>query len=123
MATKRKPRRWMVDDPDAPGSVGLGDLLVRLPSGDKVSVRSVFWAALHIAREERGMPLDIEQTEGEVAAWLENEFGSALEFFHWFTLQGRPRKASPFGARAGSAALIAVFARAEKEKPRSCPQG
>ena len=89
MATKRKPRRWMVDDPDAPGSVGLGDLLVQLPSSDKVSVRSVFWAALHIAREERGMPLDIEQTEGEVAAWLETEFGSALEFFHWFTLLGR----------------------------------
>ena len=81
MVTKRKPRQWMVDDPDAPGSVGLGDLLVRLPSGDKVSVRSVFWAALHIAREERGMPLDIEQSDDEVAAWLETEFGSSLPLF------------------------------------------
>ena len=90
MATKRKPRprQWMVDDPDAPGSVGLSDLLVQLPSGDKVSARSVFRAALHIAREERGMPLDIEQSEDEVAAWLETEFGSAIEFFHWFTLLG-----------------------------------
>ena len=86
MATKRKPRRWMVDDPDAPGSVGLGDLLVRLPSGDKVSVRSVFWAALHIAREERGVPLDIEQSEDEFLAWLETEFGGVYEFLHWFTL-------------------------------------
>ena len=79
MATKRKPRprQWMVDDPDAPGSVGLSDLLVQLPSGDKVSARSVFRAALHIAREERGMPLDIEQSDDEVAAWLETEFGSA----------------------------------------------
>ena len=90
MATKRKPRprQWMVDDPDAPGSVGLSDLLVQLPSGDKVSARSIFWAALHIAREERGMPLDIEQNDDEVAAWLETEFGSAIEFFHWFTLLG-----------------------------------
>ena len=79
----------MVDDPDASGSVGLSDLLVQLPSGDKVSVRSVFWAALHIAREKRGVPLDIEQTEDEFAAWLETEFGGPLEFFHWFTLLGR----------------------------------
>ena len=50
---------------------------LQLPSGDKVSARSVFWAALHIAREERGMPLDIEQSDDEVAAWLETEFGSA----------------------------------------------
>ena len=89
MATKPKsrPRQWMVDDPDAPGSVCLSDLLVQLPSGE-VSARSVFWAALHIAREERGMPLDIEQSDDEVAAWLETEFGSAIEFFHWFTLLG-----------------------------------
>ena len=79
----------MVDDPDAPGSVGLSDLLVQLPSGDKVSARSVFWAALHIAREERGVPLDIEQSGDEFLAWLETEFGGALEFFHWFTLLGR----------------------------------
>ena len=90
MATKRKPRprQWMVDDPDAPGSVGLSDLLVQLPSGDKVSARSVFWAALHIAREERGVPLDIEQSGDELLAWLETEFGSAIEFFHWFALLG-----------------------------------
>ena len=88
MATKRKPRprQWMVDDPDAPGSVGLSDLLVQLPSGDKVSARSVFWAALHIAREERGIPLDAEQSEDEFLAWLENEFGGVYEFLHWFTL-------------------------------------
>ena len=88
MATKRKPRprQWMVDDPDAPGSVGLSDLLVQLPSGDKVSARSVFWAALHIAREERGVPLDIEQSGDELLAWLETEFGGMLEFVRWFTL-------------------------------------
>jgi hypothetical protein len=34
------------------------------------------------------MPLDIEQSDDEVAAWLETEFGSAIEFFHWFTLLG-----------------------------------
>ena len=79
----------MIDDPNVPQWIGPRDLLVQLPGGDKLSVKSVFWAALHIAREERGMPLDIEQTEGEVAAWLETEFGSALEFFHWFTLLGR----------------------------------
>ena len=89
MATKRKPRRWMIDDPNVPESVGPQDLLVQLPSGDKVSVRSVFWAALHVAREERGIPLDIEQNEDEFAAWLETEFGGAVGFFHWFTLLGR----------------------------------
>ena len=89
MATKRKPRQWMIDDPNVPESVGPQDLLVQLPSGDKVSVRSVFWAALHVAREERGIPLDIEQNEDEFAAWLETEFGGALEFFHWYTLPGR----------------------------------
>jgi hypothetical protein len=79
----------MIGDPNAPESVGSRDLLVQLPSGDKVSVRSVFWAALQIAREERGVPLDIEQNEDEFAAWLETEFGGALEFFHWYTLLGR----------------------------------
>ena len=54
-----------------------------------MSVRSVFWAALHIAREERGLPLDIEQTEDEFAAWLATEFGGALEFYRWYTLRGR----------------------------------
>ena len=88
MATKRKPRprQWMVDDPDASGSVGLSDLLVQLPSGDKVSARSVFWAALHIAREERGVPLDMEQSGDEFLAWLKTEFGGVLEFVLWFTL-------------------------------------
>ena len=85
MATKQ----WMIDDPNAPDSAGPRDLLVQLPSGDKVSVRSVFWAALHIAREKRGVPPDIEQTEDEFAAWLENEFGGALEFYRWYTLLGR----------------------------------
>ena len=89
MATKRKPRQWMIDDPNVPASAGPRDLLVQLPSGDKVSVKSVFWAALHIAREERGVPLDIEQSGDEFLAWLETEFGGALEFFHWFTLLGR----------------------------------
>jgi hypothetical protein len=55
MATKRKPRQWMIDDPNVPESVGPQDLLVRLPSGDKVSVRSVFWAALHVAREKKAV--------------------------------------------------------------------
>jgi len=27
--------------------------------------------------------------EDEFAAWLETEFGGALEFFHWYTLPGR----------------------------------
>jgi len=36
MATKRKPRQWMIDDPNVPASGGPQDLLVRLPSGDKV---------------------------------------------------------------------------------------
>ena len=85
MAPKRKRRQWMIDDPNVPQS----DLFMQLPSGDKVSARSVFWAALHIAREERGVPLDIEQNEDEFAAWLETEFGGALEFFHWYTLLGR----------------------------------
>ena len=89
MATKCKRRQWMIDDPNVPESVGPRDLLMQLPSGDKVSVRSVFWAALHIAREERGVPLDIEQSRDEFLAWLETEFGGALEFFHWLTLLGR----------------------------------
>ena len=89
MTTKCKRRQWMIDDPNAPESVGPRDLLVQLPNGDKVSVRSVFWAALHIAREERGLPPDIEQTEDEFAAWLETEFGGALEFYRWYTLLGR----------------------------------
>ena len=88
MVTKRKHTQWMIDDPNVPESAGPQDLFMQLPSGDKVSARSVFWAALHIAREERGMPLDIEQSEDEVAAWLETEFGSAIEFFHWFALLG-----------------------------------
>jgi len=50
----------------------------------KVSVKSVFWAALHIAREERGVPLDIEQSGDELL--LETEFGGMLEFVRWFTL-------------------------------------
>ena len=86
MATKCKRRQWMIGDPNAPESVGPRDLLVQLPSGDKVSVRSVFWAALHIAREERGVPLDIEQSGDELLAWLETEFGGMLEFVRWFTL-------------------------------------
>ena len=86
MATKRKRRQWMIDDPNVPQSVGPRDLLVRLPSGDKVSARSVFWAALHIAREERGVPLDIEQSGDVLLAWLETEFGGMLEFVRWFTL-------------------------------------
>ena len=89
MAPKRKRRQWRIDDPNVPQSVSPRDLFMQLPSGDKVSARSIFWAALHIAREERGMPLDIEQSDDEVAAWLETEFGSAIEFFHWFTLLGR----------------------------------
>ena len=89
MATKRKRRQWMIDDPNVPQWIGPWDLLVQLPGGDKVSVKSVFWAALHIAREERGVPLDIEQSGDEFLAWLETEFGGALEFFHWFTLLGR----------------------------------
>ena len=56
MATKRKRRQWMIDDPNVPQRIGPRDLLVQLPGGDKVSVKSVFWAALHIAREERGVP-------------------------------------------------------------------
>ena len=86
MATKCKRRQWMIGDPNAPESVGPRDLLVQLPSGDKVSVRSVFWAALHIAREERGVPLDIEQSEDEFLAWLETEFGGVYEFLDWFSL-------------------------------------
>ena len=82
MATKQ----WMIDDPNAPESAGPRDLLVQLPSGDKVSVRSVFWAALHIAREERGVPLDLEQSGDELLAWLETEFGGAPGFVRWFTL-------------------------------------
>ena len=89
MVTKRKHTQWMIDDPNVPESAGPQDLFMQLPSGDKVSARSVFWAALHIAREERGVPLDIEQNEDEFAAWLETEFGGALEFFHWYTLLGR----------------------------------
>ena len=89
MATKRKHRQWMIGDPNVPESAGPQDLLVQLPSGDKVSVRSVFWAALHVAREERDIPLDIEQNEDEFAAWLETEFGGALEFVRWFKLLGR----------------------------------
>ena len=89
MATKCKRRQWMIDDPNVPASAGPRDLLVQLPSGDKVSVQSIFWAALHIAREERGVPLDIEQSRDEFLAWLETEFGGALEFFHWLTLLGR----------------------------------
>ena len=86
MATKRKRRQWMIDDPNVPQSVNPRDLFMQLPSGDKVSARSVFWAALHIAREERGVPLDIEQSEDEFLAWLETEFGGVYEFLHWFTL-------------------------------------
>ena len=86
MATKRKPRQWMIDDPNVPASGGPQDLFMQLPSGDKVSARSVFWAALHIAREERGVPLDIEQSGDELLAWLETEFGGMLEFVRWFTL-------------------------------------
>jgi hypothetical protein len=86
MAPKRKCRQWMIDDPNVPQSVSPRDLLMQLPSGDKVSARSVFWAALHIAREERGVPLDIEQSEDEFLAWLETEFGGVYEFLHWFTL-------------------------------------
>ena len=77
MVTKRKHTQWMIDDPNVPESAGPQDLLMQLPSGDKVSVRSVFWAALHIAREERGVPLDIEQRGDEFLAWLETEFGGA----------------------------------------------
>jgi hypothetical protein len=49
-------------------------------------MRSVFWAALHIAREERGVPLDLEQSGDELLAWLETEFGGAPGFVRWFTL-------------------------------------
>ena len=45
MAPKRKRRQWMIDDPNVPESAGPRDLLVQLPSGDKVSVRSVFWGS------------------------------------------------------------------------------
>jgi hypothetical protein len=45
-----------------PGEASRDDI----PSGDKVSVRSVFRAALHIAREKRDVPFDIEQTEDEL---------------------------------------------------------
>ena len=38
------------------------------------------------AREERGVPLDIEQSGDELLAWLETEFGGMLEFVRWFTL-------------------------------------
>jgi len=76
----------MIDDPNVPQWIGPRDLLVQLPGGDKVSVKSVFWAALHIAREERGVPLDIEQSGDEFLAWLETEFGGVHEFLHWFTL-------------------------------------
>ena len=76
----------MIDDPNVPQSVSPRDLFMQLPSGDKVSARSVFWAALHIAREERGVPLDIEQSGDELLAWLETEFGGMLEFVRWFTL-------------------------------------
>ena len=86
MVTKRKHTQWMIDDPNVPESAGPQDLFMQLPSGDKVSARSVFWAALHIAREERGIPLDTEQSEDEFLAWLENEFGGVYEFLHWFTL-------------------------------------
>ena len=86
MATKRKPRQWMIDDPNVPQWIGPRDVLVQLPSGDKVSVKSVFWAALHIAREERGVPLDMEQSGDEFLAWLKTEFGGVLEFVLWFTL-------------------------------------
>ena len=76
----------MIDDPNVPQWIGPRDLFMQLPSGDKVSARSVFWAALHIAREERGVPLDIEQSGDELLAWLETEFGGMLEFVRWFTL-------------------------------------
>jgi hypothetical protein len=45
MSPKRKRRQWMIDDPNVPESAGPRDLLVQLPSGDKVSVRSVFWGS------------------------------------------------------------------------------
>ena len=86
MATKRKRRQWMIDDPNVPQWIGPWDLLVQLPGGDKVSVQSVFWAALHIAREERGVPLDMEQSGDEFLAWLETEFGGVYEFLDWFSL-------------------------------------
>ena len=76
----------MIDDPNVPQWIGPWDLLVQLPGGDKVSVRSVFWAALHIAREERGVPLDIKQSGDEFLAWLETEFGGVYEFLDWFSL-------------------------------------
>ena len=91
MATKRKRRQWMIDDPNVPQWIGPRDLLVQLPGGDKVSVKSVFWAALHIAREERGIPLDIEQSGDEFLAWLETQFGGAYEFLDWFSLLARLR--------------------------------
>jgi hypothetical protein len=86
VATKRKRRQWMIDDPNVPQWIGPRDLLVQLPGGDKLSVKSVFWAALHIAREERGVPLDIEQSGDVLLPWLETEFGGMLEFVRWFTL-------------------------------------
>ena len=86
MATERKRRQWMIGDPNVPEAAGPQDLLMQLPSGDKVSVQSVFWAALHIAREERGVPLDMEQSGDEFLAWLKTEFGGVLEFVLWFTL-------------------------------------
>jgi hypothetical protein len=89
MATERKRRQWLIDDPNVPRSIGLRDLVVQLPSGDKVNARSVFWAALHIAREERGVPVDIEQSGDEFLAWLETEFGGVLEFVRWFMLRCR----------------------------------
>ena len=76
----------MIDDPNLPRSVAPRDLLMPLPSGDRVSLQSLFWAAVHIAREERGVPLDIEQNEDEFLAWLKTEFGGPHEFLLWFTL-------------------------------------